>query len=824
MNSSFRKHPHRSRVWLGIAAVLALVAGTQSWAQSPNKQSAGKHGDARQTIDFSSDIQPILAKRCFACHGPDAAEGGLQLHERKKALSVLESGALAIVPGKPDDSALIERIASDDPDYRMPPKGKPLAPDQIETIRRWIAAGAVWQSHWAFRSPLPQQPPAVKNEAWVRNGIDAFILRRLEDARLSPAPPADKLALIRRAYYDLTGLPPTPEEVDAFVADTSADAYEKLVDRLLASPHYGEKWGRHWLDLVRYAETNSFERDGPKQNAWRYRDYVIRSFNDDKPYDQFVREQLAGDELPEATRDSIIATGYYRLGLWDDEPADEEQARFDELDDIVSTTGQVFLGLTINCARCHDHKLDPIPQADYYRFLAYFHEIYPFGTRGDQRTWNQTDLSDPELTALYAEREAKLKTLQNEQQQIAQRGIEKMSAEDQRKTEGDERQAVLREKLKQFLSDEDWQRYTELRDSIRQLRRQSLPPRESALSVKCMPEPPETFILGRGSPHAPGKKVEPGVPELFGVKDPPIPPRAAGAKSSGRRLALANWIASPNNMLTARVMANRVWQFHFGRGIVRSTNNFGQIGDRPTHPELLDWLAAEFLRNGWRLKPLHRLIMLSSAYRMSSQGSAAGLAKDPTNDFFWRFDMRRLSAEEIRDSVHAVSGQLNTKMFGPSMYPEISAEVLAGQSVPGSGWGNSSREEQARRSIYIHVKRSLITPLLADFDFPETDGTCPARFATVQPAQALGMLNGKFLQDQAAAFAARLRHEVGDDRRSQVVRALRLAILRQPDDSDINRGISLMESLQEKHAISRDEALKFFCLYVLNLNEFVFLD
>jgi mono/diheme cytochrome c family protein len=814
---------------LAVATVCGLFASssadeTQGAKPAPVDQAETSNPPAASKIDFGRDIQPIFTKRCFACHGPDAFEGGLQLHKRERALAELDSGERAIVPGNTEASAIVERIAADDPDYRMPPKGKALEKDQIELIRRWIAEGAEWQSHWAFRPPQPQSTPAVKNKDWVKNPIDAFILRRLEDAGLSPAPPADKVALIRRAHHDLTGLAPTPEEVDRFLADSSPDAYEKLIDRLLASPHYGERWGRHWLDLVRYAETNSFERDGPKQNAWRYRDYVIRSFNDDKPYDQFIREQLAGDELPEVTTDSIIATGYYRLGLWDDEPADEKQARFDELDDIVSTTSQVLLGLTVNCARCHDHKIDPIPQADYYRFLAYFHEVYPFGTRADQLTWNQTDIGGSEVAAEHQALAAQQEQIREEQQAIEQRGIAKMSAEDQRKTEGDERAAVLREKLKEFLSDEDWQRYTELRALARELRRKKLPSREMALSVKCMPQPPETFILQRGNPHVPGEKVEPGVPEIFASKNPPIPERTAGAKSSGRRLALANWIASPNNMLTGRVMANRVWQSHFGRGIVRSTNNFGQIGDRPTQPELLDWLAAEFTRDGWRLKSLHRTIMHSNAYRMSSQSNSEGLAKDPTNDLFWRFDMRRLSGEEIRDSIHAITGLLNSKMYGPSIYPEISAEVMAGQSMPGAGWGKSSQEEQARRSIYIHVKRSLITPILADFDFPETDVSCAARFATVQPAQALGMLNGKFLHDQAEAFAARLRREAGDDRRAQVKRAMRLAILREPHEREIERGLALIESLKQKHGASDEAALKYFCLFVLNLNEFVYLD
>jgi mono/diheme cytochrome c family protein len=775
-------------------------------------------------VDFGAEIQPIFAKRCFACHGPDKFEGGLRLHKRQSALAELDSGERAIVPGNIETSVILERIASEDPDLRMPPKGKPLEAHEIETIRRWIAEGAEWQSHWAFRPPQQEQPPAVKNSAWVQSPIDAFILRGLEEQGLSPAPPADKVAVLRRAYYDLTGLPPTPEEVDRFLADSSPDAYEKVVDQLLASPHYGERWARHWLDLVRYAETNSFERDGPKPNAWRYRDYVIRSFNDDKPYDQFIREQLAGDELPQVTTDSIIATGFYRLGLWDDEPADEMQARFDGLDDVVSITSQVFLGLTVNCARCHDHKIDPIPQADYYRLLAYFHEVYPYGTRADQVTWNQTDIGDPQVAAQYAAMDAEKKEIQKEQREIEQRGIAKMSAEDQRKSEGEERAKLLREKLEQYVSPDDWKRYRELRSRLRSLRSDRLPAREMALSVKCMPEPPETFILMRGNPHTPGTKVEPGVPEILGGGAPAIPARASGAKSSGRRLALANWIASPENMLTARVMANRIWQFHFGRGIVRSSNNFGQMGDRPTHPELLDWLAEELVRGGWRMKPLHRMIMLSAAYRMSSQASDEALAKDPTNNLLWRFDMRRLGAEELRDSIHAVTGQLNSKMFGPSIYPDISDEVKAGQSMPGAGWGKSSREEQARRSIYIHVKRSLITPILADYDFPETDSSCAARFATVQPAQALGMLNGAFLHQQAEAFAARLRREAGDDRPAQIKRALRLVLLREPEEREVDRGLAMIKSFEEKHRLSSDQVLKYYCLFVLNLNEFVYLD
>lgn len=787
-------------------------------------------------VDFGRDIQPILAKRCYSCHGPDKDKGGLRLNDRKAALAELDSGERAIVPGKPDDSALVVRVESTDPGERMPPTGKPLSKEEITLLKKWIADGAEWQQHWAFRAPQPQSPPRVKNEAWVRNPIDNFILAKLEEHNLQPALPAEKAALLRRAYYDLTGLPPSLAEVDAFLADSSPDAFEKVVDRLLASERYGEHWARHWLDLVRYADTNSFERDGVKPNAWRYRDYVIRSFNADKPYNQFIREQLAGDEFSTRTDDNIIATGYYRLGLWDDEPADPLQARYDELDDIVTTTSQVLLGLTVNCARCHDHKIDPIPQTDYYKLLAFFHEVPSYGTRGDQLTANQTDISPPGVAAQHARLDREKGELREQMAPIEQRGIVKMSAEDQRRSETREREKLLKEKLREHLSEDDWNTYSGMKVKYDALQATPVPPRTMALSVAhCLPRPPQTFVFSRGNPHVPAQQVEPGFPAVLESPAATIPAKPDDAKTSGRRTVLANWIASPDNRMTARVMVNRIWQHHFGRGIVRSTNNFGQLGDPPTHPELLDWLAAEFVspasqeasapgESAWTLKRLHKLIMLSSAYRMSSRTETTALQIDPANNLFWRFDMRRLSAEEIRDSIHAVTGQLNLKMYGHGFYPEISKEVLAGQSQPGAGWGKSSTEEQARRSVYIHVKRSLITPVLAAFDFPETDSSCEARFATTQPAQALAMLNSDLMHRQAAVFAERLRKEAGSDVTAQIKLALNLSLCRPPDQPNIDRGLKLIDALKTKHSVTADAALQYYCLMVLNLNEFLYLD
>ncbi len=811
----------------GGAAVVLLLFGKAPHAAEPKPVKAQSEKAAEEPVDFGRDIRPVLAKRCFHCHGPDKAESSLRLNSQKTAFAEADSGLHAIVSGKPDESELITRISETDESLRMPPEGKPLSKEEIETFRRWIAQGAKWETHWAFQPMKNPEPPPVQNKAWVANPIDAFILNRLEENRLKPNPPADKVALIRRAYYDLTGLPPTPAQVDAFLNDQSPDAYEKLIDNLLESPHYGEQWGRHWLDLVRFAETNSFERDGVKPNAFRYRDYVIRSFNADKPYDQFLREQLAGDELPEVTTDSIIATGYYRLGLWDDEPADPLLAIYNEYDDIITTTSQVFLGLTVNCARCHDHKIDPIPQADYYSMLAFFHGLTPYGTRGNQTGNNQTDITPPEVAAQYQALDKQKNELVAQMREIEQIGIVKMPGEDQRKTEGRQREKILKEKLRNYLDEEQWAEYTTLREQRDKVEAayRKLPPRKSALSVaKVHAQPPETFILQRGNPTSQGEKVEPRFPAIFSSPKPVIPERKDGARSSGRRLVLANWIASPDNLLTARVMANRVWQYHFGRGIVRSPNNFGQLGEPPTHPLLLDWLARQLIAGGWRLKPLHKLIMLSNTYRMSSAGNDAALKKDPANNLFWRFDMRRLSAEEIRDSIHAVTGVLNPKMFGPGVYPTISQEVLAGQSRPGAGWGKSSPEEQARRSVYIHVKRSLLTPLLEDFDQADTDSSCPVRFSTTQPTQALGMLNGDFANAQAKVFADRLKQEAGPNPADQIALAIRLTTCRRATKADIQRGLGLMQKLKEKHSISENDALKYYCLLALNTNEFFYLD
>jgi mono/diheme cytochrome c family protein len=836
----------------------ALAAGTEPRAVPV--------ASPEQIRFFEVKIRPLLAENCFKCHGAEKQEENLRLDSRAAVLTGGDRGP-AVVPGKPDGSLLIKAIKHLD-DLEMPPK-KQLSREQIADLTLWIKSGAVWpddgapatatrrsgyqvtdqdRAHWAYQPVKRPAVPAVKNAAWVANPIDAFVLAKLEAKNLQPNPPAGKREMVRRLYYDLTGLPPSPAEVEAFVADPSPAAYDALVDRLLFSPHYGEKWGRHWLDLVRYAESNSYERDDPKPHAWRYRDYVIRSFNEDKAFDRFIREQLAGDELPDADDDGLIATGFYRLGIWDDEPSDPDLARFDGLDDIVATTGQVFLGLTVDCARCHDHKIDPLPQKDYYRLLSFFAGVnhYRNGGPTDELALSGNTAAAEDREQLTRELEQKRTHLQESIAALEARfrreylsGKKDTTASPATADPKSEKivnghggnagppadfdlASIIKTDGEHVLGTAEFKRYQYLQGRLEALKSETTPAGAALGVTEAGPTSPETFVLLRGNPHNRGDKVEPAFPEVLGGGKPVLPTPRPGAKSSGRRLALANWLASEANPLTPRVIVNRLWQYHFGRGIVRSPNNFGTQGEKPTHPELLDWLGAEFVSNGWRMKPLHRLIVTSNAYRMSSGGNPQSLAADPTNDLYWRFEMRRLTAEEIRDSILAIGGTLNLKMFGPPVYPEIPKEVLAGQSRPGVGWGHSPPEEQARRSVYVHVKRSLLLPILEAFDLPETDRSSPVRFSTTQPTQALGMLNSGFLNEQAGLFAARLRREAGSDTAAQVKLALNLATARPPERREIERGVQLIQLLKRRG--DDDAALRYFCLMVLNMNEFVYLD
>jgi hypothetical protein len=808
--------------WIALAAVAGpRSAGAADPAADPAPGTAAGTAADTPTVNFTLDIQPIFAKRCYKCHGPAENEGGLRLHTRDTALAELDSGDFAVVPGDAKASAVLHRITSTSADERMPPEDAPLTEKEVATIRRWIEQGAPWGQHWAFTKPARPPQPEVRDAAWVRSPVDAYILERLEAAGLSPAPPADKVALLRRAYYDLIGLPPTPEEIDAFLADDSAEAFEKVVDQLLRSPHYGEKWARHWLDLVRYAETNGYERDNPKENVWKYRDYVIGALNDDKPYDRFIIEQLAGDEIESATAETITATGFYRLGLWDDEPVDGMQAFYDGLDDVIVTSSQAFLGLTIGCARCHDHKLDPIPQTDYYRLLAFFHNLKHGNTQ--RRVASEVESRrHAELTKMHGEALAALreKIIAIENRIIDSfTDAEKEDARDERV-----RQLMIAQRRAGVLSAEELGDYLSRKEEEKRLTHTVLPPLDNALAAQENGDrAPETFVLMRGNAHAKGEQVEPGFPEAVAAAGAELP-QVGRNGSSLRRLALAEWIASPENPLTARVMVNRIWQFHFGRGLVRSSSDFGYQGTPPTHPELVDWLAVEFVERGWSIKSLHKVIMLSSAYQMSSQRSAAALEKDPTNNLFWRFDMRRLTAEEIRDTILAAGGTLNRKMYGPYVFPPLPQEVLATASRPGAGWNTSPPQEAARRSIYVHVKRSLRHPMLVGFDAPDTDTSCAVRDSTTVPTQALSMLNGQFMQEQAGTLAKRLEQERPGDVAAQVAHAIRLTTGRVPGDSEVEGDVKFIEVLKSDEKLSPQEALRMYCLLILNTNEFIYLE
>lgn len=678
---------------------------------------------------------------------------------------------------------------------------------------RQFAITAEDRSYWAFQ---PVKAPVVPQEKGrgqrETNAVDAFHRAVLRGRKLEPNPPATPRELVRRIHFDLTGLPPSPEEVAAFERDPSDIAWAALADRLLASPHYGERWGRHWLDLVRYAESNGYERDGPKPHAWRYRDYVIDAFNADKPYDRFIREQLAGDELVEdelaqapqmtpAMREALIATGFYRLHVWDDEPDSTVAAEFDDLDDIMVTTGTAFLGLTIGCARCHDHKFDPLSQADYYSLLGFVRSIDGYGqhhTGGGGRGTGK--ITRPLATA--AEWRAWETT----------------------------RQARIKEAETRMAATTDAESKKRLEAALKQAR-EAAPPFDYALAIaENGPQPQPTQVLYRGDAHSPRAEVSPGFPAVLGLAGPSVPERKGTATTTGRRRVLADWIASPENPLTSRVFVNRVWQHHFGVGLVPTPDDFGRTGLRPSNPELLDFLAAEFVRGGWSVKRLHKLILTSRAYRMSSRAeNRAALAADQDNTLLWRQNLRRVEAEVVRDSMLVISGTLNPKRGGPSVFPSLPKEVHTTQDSAGKGWEDSPADEQNRRSVYLVVKRALKVPLLECLDFANsTSGTGTRPTTTVAP-QALMLLNDSFVQTQAAAFAERLQHEVGPKLEEQIDRAFRLALQRAPTKVELKSALGLLaDQTRRAHAEGAKEpeavALRSFCRALLNLNEAVYVD
>ena len=663
------------------------------------------------------------------------------------------------------------------------------------------------RKHWAFQPVVRPEPPKVSNAKWIRNPIDAFVLAELEPKNLQPAPAADQITLLRRASFDLIGLPPSPEEVDAFLADRSPKAWERAIDRLLSSPHYGERWARHWLDLARYAESEGFKADETRPNAWRYRDYVIKSFNDDKPYDRFIQEQLAGDELWPDDPDARVATAFNRHYPDESNARNLMQRRQEILNDITDTVGSVFTGLTYGCARCHDHKFDPIRQVDYYRLQAFF-----ANTAAD----DNIPLVQPAVLKEYRARlavwEEKTRAIREEMA-----AIEKPKRDDLIKDYvdkyPDEIQAALRKSASErspferqmvakamlYLSPEshqylaptpavvaklkgdDKKRWEELNAELNKF--EHLHPGKLPIGtamVDLSDQAPDTHLLRRGVYDARQQEVEPGFLSILDPNPAKICP-PPGVNSTGRRAALANILTDPKNPLTARVMVNRLWHYHFGRGLVGTPSDFGVKGDRPTHPALLDWLASEFVRQGWSVKAMHRLILTSNTYRQSTRFNGAAAKVDPDNKLLWRFPRQRLEGEVIRDAALTVSGLLNPKMGGPSVYPELPPGTVGGYG----GWKKDETESnQARRSIYVFAKRNVRYPLFESFDAPDTHESCARRNVTTTPIQALNLLNSDVSLKWAQIFASRVLRLAGDDRDAQIETAFRLAYSRPPDKAE----------------------------------------
>ncbi len=897
---------------------------------------------------FDKQIAPLLQARCLKCHNAIKSRGDLDLTGRASLLKGGQTGP-AVTPGHSAASPLFAKVHAG----KMPP-GNPLGADDVELLRRWIDAGAAWPDNvalkpdkvetgragpdWWALQPIRRPPiPAVTDRQWVNTPIDAFILAGLEAKGLTPAPPADRRMLIRRVTFDLIGLPPTPEEIDAFLKDDAPDAYEKVVDRLLARPEYGERWGRHWLDVVRFAESHGYEENTLRPNAWPYRDYVIRAFNDDIPYPQFVREQLAGDAVANGDMLTQAATGYLVAGPHDlvgnGVPEEQVQQRMNDLADMTSLAGTTFLGLTVGCARCHDHKFDPITQKDFYSMQAVFagvdHAERPVRdmkvadhhaeleslrvalARLDLRIDDQEPLASesgatrkrspvnprrnverfppmniqsirftitatsdgaepcidelevygPEAPAdnlALAARGAKASAssvfpnnafhkiehlidgqhgnghswISNERGKGWARVDLPKAAMIDRVVWGRDREQKYADRLATDYRIEvstdgetwkaaavSWDRLSfgqsppKPPDALAPLltQRKQIEDHIGALEKPPMVyagtfhEPEQTFVLNRGDPQQKGEPVGPSgvasVAPAFVVK--------SHAKESERRLALANWITSPENPLPARVMVNRVWHWHFGQGIVRTPSDFGYNGDRPSNPKLLDWLASEFQANGWKLKPLHRLIVLSKAYRQSTRYDEKAAGTDAGDRLLWRHAPQRLEAEEIRDAILQTSGALNPRRGGPGYNLwDYSGYVIV--FIPKATLG----PEEFRRMIYQFKPRLQQDQTFGVFDCPDATQTAPRRTSSTTPLQALNLLNDPFMLDQGERLAARLRKEAGDAAPDQVRRAFRLALVREPLDAEENAA----EKLIQAHGLAT------FCRALFNANEFVFVD
>ncbi len=728
----------KTHILSGLVVVSLAAAGARA-AEPPA---------AKPEISFNRDIRPILSNRCFKCHGPDLKKSGLDLQTRDTALKELKSGMRAVVPGKSDESELLRRVTASEETERMPPKGKgeALTADQVAKLRAWIDQGAKYEEHWAYVRPQRPPLPAVRNRAWVRNDIDSFVLARLEREGLSPSPEADRATLLRRVSLDLTGLPPTVREVDDFLADRSERAYEKAVDRLLASPHYGEHQARPWLDQARYADTNGYEKD-ERRTVWPYRDWVIGAFNRDLPFDRFTIEQVAGDLLPGATREQQIATGFHRNTMTNTEGGtDDEEFRVAAVVDRVNTTMEVWMGTTLACAQCHNHKYDPFSQKEFYRLFAFLNHTADPGRSVEP----QLPVPTPEETArrdrLHAESAA---------------------------------QALLA-KPNPLAGAAHLTRLGKQLAAVKPT---------TTLVMKELPKPRDTHVLIRGNHKNKGDKVESGVPAKWHPLKPDYPPN---------RLGLARWLVDEDNPLVGRVTMNRLWARYFGRGLVETGEDFGAQGELPTHPELLDWLATELPRQKWSLKAMHKLIVTSATYRQSARVTPSLYERDPYNRLFARGPRFRLDAETVRDNALAVSGLLSRKLGGPSVFP-FQPDGVWFNPYSNDKWVQSTGGDQYRRGLYTFWRRTAPYAAFMAFDAPSREVACERRPRTNTPLQALATLNDRAFVEPAAALARRMMGEVKGTDEERATYGFRLCVARAPAAAEVALLLRLYRENLEKY-------------------------
>ncbi len=733
-------------MFLGLAVAQMRSDGASALPASPEK------------VDFNRDIRPILSEDCYKCHGPDdgARKAGLRFDQRSEAVKPVKSGLVPIVPGAPEKSQMIARITSSDPNKHMPPpsSGKKLKAAQIEALRRWIAHGAPYAQHWAYVKPVRPMVPAVKDRNWPLNPIDQFILARLEREGLKPSPRADRYTLIRRVSLDLTGLPPTPGEVDEFVKDNSPQAYAKVVDRLLGSYAYGEHWARMWLDLARYADSAGYA-DDPPRTIWEYRDYVIRAFNSNKPFDRFTLEQIAGDLLPDATEEDRVATAFHRNTMTNSEGGtDDEEFRNAAVVDRVNTTMAVWMGTSMACAQCHHHKFDPISQEEYFRLFAIF---------------NNTEDAD-----------------RNDEAPIL-----KVYTAQQRSDEG-RWQAELTGIENDKAATEKSNRVAELKKDLAELHVYTVPVMKELEGDKRR----KTHVQFRGNFRALGEEVTEGVPAVF----PPLP---AGAPTN--RLALARWLVDANNPLTARVIANRFWEQIFGTGIVRTTDDFGSQGELPSHPELLDWLATELVAGKWDIKAFLRMLVTSAAYQQASLVTPELQERDPDNRLLARGPRFRLTAEEVRDQALAASGLLSRKMYGPPVRPPQPTLGLGAAFGGSLDWKNSEGEDRYRRALYIEWRRTRLYPSLATFDAPSREVCALHRPRSNTPLQALVTLNDPVYIEAAQALGRRMAATAGSGE-AKVEFGFRLCLARPPQSKELKPLTALFATARADYAAQPDQA------------------